>query len=187
MSILGVKNPLNPAISLVLVQPFVTWEDRGHPIACVGDLNPVQQPTRTDACVIMLNADSKQLAHIQQLNAEAVSAATLKQITELLLQLVAARVTIGPKDTKKDVGICARTLLITCDYNELIGYRDQFARLAGKAFNELGALKGLEVITLGWDGDDGIAAEDVPEDEAQGREQRKKRKVLWNLLCIVHI
>lgn len=118
--ILGVKNPLNPAVSLVLVQPFVTWEDSGHSIGCVGDLNPVQQPTRTDACVIVLNADSKQLAHIQQLNAESVSAATLKQITELLLQLAAARVTDGTEDSKKDIGICACTLLITCDHNELI-------------------------------------------------------------------
>lgn len=97
----------------------------------------------------MFNADSKELAHIQQLYAESVSAATLKEITELLLQVEAARVTTGAKNSKKDIGICACTLLITCDHNKLICDRDQLACLAGKALNELCALKGLEVITLG--------------------------------------
>ena len=110
----------------------------------------------------MLQPHLAQLAQLQCLQEEAVGAAPLEQVVHLLLQLPLARVTVGPKDGHKDVGVGARPWLIARRHDDLVLDQHQALDLAGKALRSLGDLKNLEVLPLPLEGDEAVAVEEVP-------------------------
>ena len=116
----------------------------------------------------MLQAYLAQLAQLQRLQEEAVSAAPLKQVAHLLLQLPLACVAVGPKDGHKDIGISARPWLIAGRHDDLVLDRHQALDLAGKALRSLGDLEDLEVLPLPLEGYEAVAVEEIPAGGSRG-------------------
>ena len=162
-SVFGVNNPEDLSVRLLGVQPLPTHKDGGDPVGGVGDLHAVQQPARTQACVVVLHLHPEQLTHVQHLQDKAVRLLALKQVSKLLPELPAARVTVGAVERDEDVGVGAGALLVRRDDDDLVLDRHQAAGLAGEALHRARALEGHELVPLGREWDLSVARKNVPE------------------------
>lgn len=162
MLVFRVQGSGDLSVRPISVQPLPTEEDGGDTVGRVRDLHTVQQPAGAQAGVIVLHSYLLQLSHVQHLQQETVRLLTFKKVAKLLPQLPAARVAVGAVDGDENVGICARSLLVARDDDDLVLDGHQASSFAGEALDGLCALEGEEIVPLWRERDEGVAAEDVP-------------------------
>lgn len=126
-------------------------------------------PPAVGAAVVVLHLDPLQLPEVQHLQDEAVRAASLKKVAELLPQLTPARVSVGAVDGEEDVGVGARTLHIPGDHDDFVLDRHQVADFAGEALDGLEAFERQELLLFSCQRDLCVAVEEIPEEEGMGR------------------
>lgn len=110
----------------------------------------------------MIHSNPLQLSHVQHFQQESVCPPAFEKVPKFLPQLPTARVSVGTIDGDKNISICARSLFITCDDDDLILDRYQASGFTGKALDGLCTLKCQELIPLWRERDSCIANEDVP-------------------------
>lgn len=115
----------------------------------------------------MLHAHSEQIAHVQQFQNEPVGLPALEQVAELLAELPPTGIAVGAEDGDEDVGVGARSFLVTRDDDDLVFHRHEALGLTGKTLDEFGALEGLELIPFGGKKNSGVAVKDIPERETR--------------------
>lgn len=113
----------------------------------------------------MLHFDSQQLPKVQHLQDKAVRPPSLKKVAELLPQMTLARVAVDAVDGDVNVGVCAGPFHVPGDDDDFILDGDQVADFAREALDGLEALKCLELVLFGCQGDLCIAVEEIPERE----------------------
>lgn len=182
--VLRVEDSKDLSISLVYVQPLPTAEDGGDTDGCVGDFHAIQQPTGTEARVVVLYPNFLQLSNVQHLQVETVGLLTFEKVAKLLPQGLASSISVRAVDSDENVGICTCALLISGYDDDLILDGHQALSFTGEALDGLCALKVPEIIPLCREGDVCVATEKVPGvDEADKNDFINKwRLILFNLI-----
>lgn len=168
LSVSGVEHAHDLPVGLAGVQPLPALEDCCHRVGRVRHLHALQVPPAVAAAVVVLHLDPQQLPEVQHLQDEAVRAASLEKVAQLLPQLPLARVAVGAVDGEEDVGVGARTLRVPGDHDDFVLDRHQVADFAGEALDGLEALERQELVPFGCQRDLCVAVEEIPEEQRDG-------------------